>query len=404
MSDDFDVLTRLTDYHDHIAAPTVHVADDIRRGRRRVARRRTLAVGGVALIAVGIILTATLVTRSDPDNAPEPAPSPIESHTAIDPVVGNGPSEVLAANQAGRFRLEVAGEVVPGRWVLDDSRRDVWVAGYFDAVGYGSPALWWGKGTTTHEVPGYRGGVAISQDAHWIVWTRATSGFYDPDPNSTQVMEVVDTSTGEVRWSRGADADAADIGALAVTNDGVVVFAHCNRTVPDPGGWPACNDARLDVWAPRSGVTSTVSTETQMQVTGAHNGFLISDAPPGRMPSVRPQYVHVSESGDIEVVATLPRSTAAVTADERFALLSTECTDGPLVCGWSVLPLDGGEPRPMTSLAKLVSIATGYDWPVNPFVVERADLLVVRDLGDHNSYPAVARCSLAQARCVRIKE
>ena len=66
MSDDFDVLTRLTDYHDHIAAPTVHVADDVRRGRRRVARRRTLAAGGVALAVAGIVLTASLVTRSDP--------------------------------------------------------------------------------------------------------------------------------------------------------------------------------------------------------------------------------------------------------------------------------------------------------------------------------------------------
>ena len=76
-----------------------------------------------------------------------------------------------------------------------------------------------------------------------------------------------------------------------------------------------------------------------------------------------------------------------------------------VVCSWSVLPLDGGEPRPIPSLAKLVTIATGYDWPVDPYVVERADLLVVRALGNYRrDYPAVARCSLAQARCVRIKE
>lgn len=94
MTDELDVLTRLVDYHDHIAAPTVPVADDVRRGRRRLARRRTLAAGGVALAVAGIVLTASLVTGSDPDGAPEPAhtptPTPTETHTAIDPVLHNG--------------------------------------------------------------------------------------------------------------------------------------------------------------------------------------------------------------------------------------------------------------------------------------------------------------------------
>ena len=94
MTDELDVLTRLTDYHDHIAAPTVPVADDVRRGRRRVTRRRTLAVGGAALAAAGIALTASLVTGNDPDGAPDPAhtptPTPTETHTAIDPVLRNG--------------------------------------------------------------------------------------------------------------------------------------------------------------------------------------------------------------------------------------------------------------------------------------------------------------------------
>ena len=96
MTDELDVLTRLVDYHDHIAAPTVPVADDVRRGRRRVARRRTLAAGGAALAAAGIVVTASLVTRGDPDSAPEPARSPNDKHTqtetdiAIDPVQRNG--------------------------------------------------------------------------------------------------------------------------------------------------------------------------------------------------------------------------------------------------------------------------------------------------------------------------
>jgi hypothetical protein len=94
MTDELDVLTRLVDYHDHIAAPTVPVADDVRRGRRRLARRRTLAAGGAALAVAGIALTASLVTGSDPDGTPDPArtptPTPTETHTAIDPVLRNG--------------------------------------------------------------------------------------------------------------------------------------------------------------------------------------------------------------------------------------------------------------------------------------------------------------------------
>ena len=38
MTDELEVLNRLVDYHDHIAPPTVPVADDVRRGRRRVRR------------------------------------------------------------------------------------------------------------------------------------------------------------------------------------------------------------------------------------------------------------------------------------------------------------------------------------------------------------------------------
>lgn len=86
----------------------------------------------------------------------------------------------------------------------------------------------------------------------------------------------------------------------------------------------------------------------------------------------------------------------AVTADERFALLYTECGQDR-VCGYTVLPLDGGQPRPLPRLAELVPIA--LDWSVAAhFVVEPADLIVLRD-----GVPA-ARCSLAQARCVRIRE
>ena len=110
MTDELEVLTRLTDYHDHIAAPTVPVAEDVRRGRRRVARRRTLAAGGVALAAACIAVTASLVTGSAPDGAPEPAhtptPTPTETHTATDPVLRNGQitgAQRLFGVQAGHY-------------------------------------------------------------------------------------------------------------------------------------------------------------------------------------------------------------------------------------------------------------------------------------------------------------
>lgn len=379
----------------------------IEQADRERHQRRGVVAGLVAAAAVVAVIVGVLaVTRGGDDAQPPvgPSPSPSEKRTAIDPVdpvVPTGPSEVVGARQLGRYRLEVGGEVVAGKWALGESRHDVWTGAFIDEVGYSSSALWWGKGTTTHEVPGATGGVAISPDARWIVWTRPVSGEYQ-DSRGPRIMEVVDTATGEVRWSRDADADAPDIGALAVTNDGVVVFAHCLGPSADPTGWTKCDGVRLDAWAPRSGVTSIVSSELdEVLVTGAHNGFLLRDAAPGRTPSVRPQYVRVSAGGDVEVVATLPRSTTAVTADERFALL---CDDRQPLCDWSVLALDGGEPRPIPSLARLVALATDYDWTINPFIVERADLLVVRALGPYGRAPAVARCSLAQARCVRIRD
>jgi hypothetical protein len=413
-------MSGLRDAFDEIVADVPVYGDldrAIERADRERRRRHGLVVGLAAAAAVLVVVAGLLaITRGDDDaQRPVGPPTPPDKDTpttAVDRVaIPTGPSEALAARQVGRYRLEVAGEVVPGRWQLEASRRDVWVAAYFDDVGYMSPALWWGKGTTTHEVPGQRGGFAISQDAHWIVWTRAASGEYQ-DTQGPRVMEVVDTATGEVRWSRDADADAPEIAALAVTNDGVVVLGHCLEPVLDIGGTPQCDAARIDVWAPRSDRTETVPAEVSaehgppgtvtvltplVQVTGAHHGLLVRDAPSGR-----PRYVHVSARGKVEVVATLPRNTVAVTADERFALLSRVCDD--VACDFSVLPLGGGEPRPMPSLARIVTFRTDYDWPVYPYVVERDDLLVLRDPGHWNFFPAVARCSLAEARCVRIRD
>jgi hypothetical protein len=364
-------------------------------------RHRYGMVAGLAAAAavVAVIVGVLVVTRAD-DAAPEPAvPSPTPTSTqedATDPAqkgqtIPRGPSEVLAVRQLGGHRLEVAGEIIPGAWELTASRGDVW-------VGLTTDGEWWGKGTTTRQMPNAAGGIVISQDAHWIVWTRITADI--PGGNPPRVMEVVDTATGEVQWSRSADADATDLGALAVTNDGVVVLAHCTETAFDIGGYSYCDDARVDVWEPRSGVTNTVPAEVTVehgppgshadlnplvQVTGEHNGLLVRSTTSGR-----PQYVRVSEHADVEAVAILPRRTQLVTADERFALL--ECPG----CGLTVLSLDSGELRPITAPAGLNLFEESPEF--YPYVVERDDLVLVLQPG------ADARCSLAQARCVRIKK
>ena len=79
MTSDFDALDRLVAYHDHIVAPPVAVADDVRRGRRRIRRNRTLASGGVALGVAGVVATATLLTGGDPEQPQPVGPSPTRS-------------------------------------------------------------------------------------------------------------------------------------------------------------------------------------------------------------------------------------------------------------------------------------------------------------------------------------
>jgi hypothetical protein len=414
-------MSGLREAFDEIAAD-VPVYGDLDRAieqANREQRRRYGLIAGLTATAAAVSVIAGALVFTGGNDAKEPVgpigptptqaptPTPTPSDTTAPETVPDGPSEVLAARQTGRFRVEVGGEVLPGRWALAESRGDVWAGAYFDDVGYSSTALWWGKGTTTHEVVGWVGGVAISQDARWIAWTRATEGGYDASPNSPRVIEVVDTATGDVRWSGDAEAVAPDIGALAVTNDGVVVYGRCIDTVAGTGEWLQCDGTSIDAWAPRSGVTSTVSTERpELLVTGAHNGFLVRDTRRGYTPRVRPKYVTLSATGEVDVVATLPRNALAVTADERFALLATECPEaGSLVCEWSVLPLDGGEPRPIPGLSELVTIAVGYDWPVDPFIVEHDDQLILRSLGGEGPfYPPVVRCSLEQAQCVRLHD
>ena len=73
MNNELDVMRRLVDYHDHIAAPQVPLADDLRRGRRRVRRNRGLLVGGVAVGLASVVAVVSLVTGDRAADRPHPA-------------------------------------------------------------------------------------------------------------------------------------------------------------------------------------------------------------------------------------------------------------------------------------------------------------------------------------------
>lgn len=90
MTDDRDVLTRLLAYHDHIAVPPALIADDVRRGRRRVRRNRALVTSGVAIGVTAAVALVTLLTGGVRDTTPQPTvPAPTTAPTAPAPTNGH---------------------------------------------------------------------------------------------------------------------------------------------------------------------------------------------------------------------------------------------------------------------------------------------------------------------------
>ncbi|MBD3947991.1 hypothetical protein [Nocardioides ganghwensis] len=112
MNDDLDLMRRVVDYHDHIAAPPVLVADDLQRGRRRVRRRRGLLAGGAALGLASVVAAVSLLTAGGPDGSPQPVGPPMPTST-FEPVPGNpgldgplvAPQSILDVEELG-FRVE----------------------------------------------------------------------------------------------------------------------------------------------------------------------------------------------------------------------------------------------------------------------------------------------------------
>lgn len=374
--------------------------------RSRVALALSLATTA-AVFGVGAWF---LLRGSDPISMGTASPTP-----TVEPI-SDARSEVWNVFEFGAGGLSVAGEQVPGNWSEVRGRRSVWVA-INNGVG-GATSQWWGNGQAKHRMPPsfgdvLRGGVAISPDARWIVWTRPANAY---DRNPPRVMEVVETATGKVRWSRGADQDAHEQGALAVTNDGVVVFLACTDIRLDETGFGQCFDAKAKAWAPAKDVTRDLPVGVNvseppfagylpgigalLDPSGAHNGFVVRSNPD---PNADLTYVRLTDDGVLEDVEDLPARTVAVSADERFALVGPEKCTKP-GCVWTVVTLDDGEQRELRAPEGTDFRIDGTN-AVQASWVERDDLVLLPTVrgGPDSVATAAARCSLEQARCVLIK-
>ncbi len=138
---DHDLMSRLVDYHDHISAPPVHVAGDLRRGRRRVRRNRGLLAGGVALGLASVIAAVSLFTGDRATDRPQPAGPPGLTTTFVSPTYG------YSVGHRDRWSLAPAMEL----WDPGDEQLDnIQLSDRFDSVETGKSAYFVGAST---EIP-----------------------------------------------------------------------------------------------------------------------------------------------------------------------------------------------------------------------------------------------------------
>jgi hypothetical protein len=105
MNHEHDVLSQLVDYHDHISAPHVLLANDLHRGRRRVRRNRGLRAGGVALALAAVVAAGSMYTSERSADLPQPAhPSGLTT-----PLVA--PDSLLDVSELG-FHIEPGPDLV----------------------------------------------------------------------------------------------------------------------------------------------------------------------------------------------------------------------------------------------------------------------------------------------------
>src|SRR5688500_5013256 len=89
---DQDVISRLTEFHDHIQAPAAVAREDVLRGERLIRRRRPVSVAAgvaAAVLAVGI---ASLAADSLSNDQGDLQPADVPSHPAPSETVDDGGS------------------------------------------------------------------------------------------------------------------------------------------------------------------------------------------------------------------------------------------------------------------------------------------------------------------------
>ena len=121
MNHEHDVLSQLVDYHDHISAPHVPLADDLHRGRRRVRRNRGLLAGGVALALASVVAAGSMFTSERSADSPPPADRPGLGVPLV------APEALLDISEVGFHVEPVPDVVVTGSWAIDPDRQSTGV-------------------------------------------------------------------------------------------------------------------------------------------------------------------------------------------------------------------------------------------------------------------------------------
>lgn len=139
MTHEQDVLSRLVDYHDHISARHVPLADDLRRGRGRVRRNRGLLAAGAAL---GVVSMIAAVSLSDGGRSADDVPQPAHSPGLTTPLIA--PKSLLDVRELAFHLAPAPGFETIDSWWLGRDRQattvrldggvNLWVYVYYEGA------------------------------------------------------------------------------------------------------------------------------------------------------------------------------------------------------------------------------------------------------------------------------
>ena len=203
---DQDVISRLTEFHDHIQAPHTPTGEDEHRGKQLLLRRRALSV---AAAAAAVVLTVGIVQAALPDDQGDLQPAGVPSHTGLpEPQEASPDDETQQDDKTWDndklFVREVRRVVaeVPG-WSIGETSGLLTpaCAGDWDA------AAGWGGGSFSVTVNGERGSVWAS-----------THEFPSPSEASQAVTTLVDNLVScEASWQV---QPVAETGAVLASSAG----------------------------------------------------------------------------------------------------------------------------------------------------------------------------------------